>query len=273
MNQLIYDIGMHSGRDTEFYLKKGFSVIAVEADAKHIANAKKKFENEIEEGRLVIIDKAIAPAGVDEITFYVNDKFDDWGTIKPDWNRGMSSDFKNVTVKTVQLQSIIETYGMPYYMKIDIEGSDMLCLQSLQQMNASPHLLSIELLTPSNYKGQKMDCLEIICSLYALGYRKFKISDQSRLRYVKCPRPALEGDYIDFNFEGGFVSGTFGKELTGPFMSVDEVSKKYLDYFYSPPLLSFDLLKKIIEKTGIATFKRNTFYRGGWFDLHAYKEE
>ncbi len=273
MKRLIYDIGMHSGRDTEFYLKKGFSVIAVEADAKHVANAKKKFEKEIANGLLVIVDKAIAPAGVDEITFYVNDKFDDWGTIRPDWNRGMSSDFKTVTVKTVQLQSIIETYGMPYYMKIDIEGADMLCLQSLQQINTCPQLLSIELLTPSNYKDKKVDCLEIICSLYALGYRKFKVSDQSRLRYVKCPSPALEGEYINFNFEGGVISGPFGKELPGSFMSVDEVSRKYLDYFYNTPFLSFDLLKKVIEKTGLVTFKRNTFYRGGWFDLHAYKED
>lgn len=272
MKKLIYDIGMHSGRDTEFYLKKGFNVVAVEADAKHVANAKKKFEKEIEEGSLVIIDKAIAPAGVDEITFYINDKFDDWGTIRPDWNRGMSSDFKTVTVKTVQLQNIIEKHGMPYFMKIDIEGADMLCLQSLQQMNASPEMLSIELLTPSNYKDKKVDCLEIICSLYALGYRKFKVSDQSKLRYVKCPEPALEGNYVDFSFEGGFISGPFGKELKGPFMSVDEVSKKYLDYFYNAPLIDFDLVKRAIEKTGLTTFKRNTFYRGGWFDLHAFKE-
>ena len=29
---LIFDIGMHIGQDTEFYLKKGFRVVAIEAD-------------------------------------------------------------------------------------------------------------------------------------------------------------------------------------------------------------------------------------------------
>ncbi len=29
---LIIDVGMHTGRDTEFYLKKGFEVIAIEAN-------------------------------------------------------------------------------------------------------------------------------------------------------------------------------------------------------------------------------------------------
>ena len=29
---LIYDVGMHRGEDTAFYLRKGFRVVAVEAD-------------------------------------------------------------------------------------------------------------------------------------------------------------------------------------------------------------------------------------------------
>jgi 16S rRNA A1518/A1519 N6-dimethyltransferase RsmA/KsgA/DIM1 with predicted DNA glycosylase/AP lyase activity len=29
---LIYDVGMHHGEDTEFYLRKGFRVVAFEAD-------------------------------------------------------------------------------------------------------------------------------------------------------------------------------------------------------------------------------------------------
>jgi hypothetical protein len=28
---LIYDIGLHKGEDSEFYLKKGFRVVAIEA--------------------------------------------------------------------------------------------------------------------------------------------------------------------------------------------------------------------------------------------------
>ena len=30
---LIFDLGMHRGEDTELYLKKGFRVVAVDADA------------------------------------------------------------------------------------------------------------------------------------------------------------------------------------------------------------------------------------------------
>lgn len=30
--QLIYDVGGHLGEDTDFYLKKGFKVVAIEAN-------------------------------------------------------------------------------------------------------------------------------------------------------------------------------------------------------------------------------------------------
>ena len=69
MEKVIYDIGMHAGRDTEFYLKKGFKVIAVEANPILVEKAKAKFKDEINAGRLVIVDKAIAPDGTDTIEF------------------------------------------------------------------------------------------------------------------------------------------------------------------------------------------------------------
>ena len=271
MEKIIYDIGMHAGRDTEFYLKKGFKVVAIEANPALVEKATIKFKDDISTGRLIIIDKAIAPAGVDTIEFYTNDKHDDWGTIIPDWNRGQDAGFKSITVQTVPLQTIIQTHGVPYYMKIDIEGADMLCLQALKQMNVVPEYLSIELLTPNNYKNKNVDCLEILFYLYAMGYRKFKVSDQTALGSIKLPNPAREGNYADFNFSGGFVSGPFGKELEGPVYTIDQISKKYLDYFYSSPGLIKSMLVKIFRKAGISVVKKGDFHSNGWFDVHAYK--
>jgi hypothetical protein len=36
---LIYDVGLHLGEDSEFYLKKGFNVVAVEANPVNAAEA------------------------------------------------------------------------------------------------------------------------------------------------------------------------------------------------------------------------------------------
>lgn len=271
MEKIIYDIGMHVGRDTDFYLKKGFKVIAVEANPVLVKNAKATFKDAISAGRLTIIDKAIAPAGVDSIEFYTNDKHDDWGTIIPDWNRGQDPGFKSITVPTIQLETIVKTYGVPYFMKIDIEGADILCLQSLQQMKVMPEYLSIELLTPNNYKNKKVDCLEILFSLYAIGYRKFKVSDQTGLSSIKLPNPATEGNYVEADFSGGIVSGPFGKELEGPLLSIDEISRKYLDYFYASPGVVKSMLIKVCRKAGINILRKGDFHSNGWFDVHAYK--
>src|SRR6188474_1817321 len=170
MSKLIFDIGMHTGKDSEFYLKKGFNVIAIEANPKLVEKAKVNFREQIDSGQLVIINKAIAPGNIENIDFYINDDKDDWGTIVPEWNRSLSSNFYKITVPTTGLEEIIKTYGLPYYMKIDIEGADVLCLKQLLELKKTPDYLSIELLTPNNLKDKKVDSLEILIYLYCLGY-------------------------------------------------------------------------------------------------------
>lgn len=58
-NNLIYDVGMHKGEDTDYYLKKGFKVIAFEAEPNLAAKCRNRFTSDIENGKLVIIEGAI----------------------------------------------------------------------------------------------------------------------------------------------------------------------------------------------------------------------
>lgn len=270
MNKLIFDIGMHTGRDTEFYLKKGFNVVAIEANPFLVETSSKKFEKEIQNGQLIIINKAISESNDEEIKFYINKDKDDWGTILPDWNRGMNSNYETIYVKSTTLSSLIEKFGNPYFMKIDIEGADILCLKSLLKTNHTPDYLSIELLTPSNFNGTQ-NCLEIISHLNALNYRKFQISDQSKNKLVKCPNPSLEGNYVDYSF-GGDCSGLFGKELNSTIYSLDEIAQMYLDYFYQKNSPKETLLTKIKRKLGLNQPTPDiVFHPNGWFDLHAIK--
>ena len=52
---LIYDVGMHRGQDTDFYLKKGYEVIAFEANPDNADFGRKRFSKEIEEGRIDLL--------------------------------------------------------------------------------------------------------------------------------------------------------------------------------------------------------------------------
>ena len=73
-------------------------------------------------------------------------------------------------VPTVKLASLLSEYTHIDLLKIDIEGADVLCLKSLINQDHLPEHLSIELLTPNNLAGKKVNSLEIISYLYVLGF-------------------------------------------------------------------------------------------------------
>jgi FkbM family methyltransferase len=84
-NNLIYDVGMHLGEDTAYYLKKGFKVIAFEADPNLILECKNRFQNELNNGKLIIVEGAIvdfskAESQIEYVSFYKNKSVSVWGT-------------------------------------------------------------------------------------------------------------------------------------------------------------------------------------------------
>jgi hypothetical protein len=54
-DDLIYDVGLHKGEDAEFYLRKGFRVVAFEADPDLIAFCKGRLKEFIDQGQLTIV--------------------------------------------------------------------------------------------------------------------------------------------------------------------------------------------------------------------------
>ena len=60
IGNLIYDIGMNNGDDTAYYLQRGFRVIAVEANPALVSQAIQRFEREVAEDRLVVLNVGIA---------------------------------------------------------------------------------------------------------------------------------------------------------------------------------------------------------------------
>src|SRR6516165_6058266 len=87
---LIYDVGLHKGEDAEFYLHKGFRVVAFEADPDLIASCKERLKEFIDNGQLTIIEGAIVgfdviTSGPKKVRFYKNCENSVWGTVCSDW--------------------------------------------------------------------------------------------------------------------------------------------------------------------------------------------
>ena len=145
-DSLIFDIGCHRGEDSDFYLKKGFRVIAVEANPALCRELKQKFADQIADGRFVIVEKAIAEqAG--EVEFFVNEKASIWGTIRAEMvkrNQYSGAMFTKIVVPAITFASLVEQFGIPYYLKIDIEGADLLCQEGLLPFRKRPRFVSFE---------------------------------------------------------------------------------------------------------------------------------
>jgi FkbM family methyltransferase len=119
-------IGMHNGDDKAYYLRRKFNVIAIEANPTLVAAAAKRFDAEIKTGQLKILNIGIA-AEEGEFPFWVSEKVSQWSS----FDRGLASrdgsPHHEVRVTCKRLRTVLNEFGVPYYLKI-IQGNDTLCI-------------------------------------------------------------------------------------------------------------------------------------------------
>jgi FkbM family methyltransferase len=270
---LVYDIGMHRGEDTDFYLRKGFSVIGFEADPHLVGQCKIRFQDALATGRLRIVEGAIAPHSAgDSVTFYANaDSV--WGTIHPSWaerNASLGAESRKITVKRVDLHKTLQEQGMPHFMKIDIEGSDVFVLNVLSEYDCRPTYISIE--------SDKCECSALraeITTLVGLGYSKFRAVQQAMIPGSTLTTKTRKGEELDYTFEN-HASGPFGYDVAQAWRSADEIIDDYrgiVDRYRAFGDRSlFVKLPRGVRKLLELAYKLRTGYRGhlpGWFDTHA----
>lgn len=264
---LIYDVGMHKGEDTEYYLKKGFRVIAFEADNELVEENKKKFSKPITEGALIIVEGAIVDEPtLDKVRFFKNLDNTAWGTTDLNWairNENLGARNQEIEVHAIDFSKSLERYGIPYYMKIDIEGADLVCLEALGQYHIKPSYLSVE--------SEKVNFDKLVHELdilTELGYAEFTAVQQAAK--TKIPIHSKEGKQISHRFARG-SSGLFGRDLNN-WVAKNDVLQEYRRIFAR------------YERYGDSTFwQQNRLARlslhvlsklvgrpiAGWYDTHA----
>lgn len=270
-DDLIFDLGMHRGEDTHFYLAKGFRVVAFEADPDLIAKCEERFADEIAAGRLTIVKGAIVEnaAETPTITFYKNPNVTVWGTVDPKWakrNERAGWESEEITVATVEFRACVEQYGMPYYMKIDIEGADMLSLETLGEFEQRPDYVSIESSKTSLAAiDHELDVLE------GLGFDRFKAVQQATIPGTRAPRPAREGRDIDYQLARD-SSGVFGRELADEWQTRAQVRRTYGRIFVGYRLFGNDTFMRTNRfARRVWRWLQRTTRRPipGWYDTHA----
>jgi len=232
--KIIFDVGLHIGQDTEFYLKKGYKVIAIEANQFLVSQALKRFSKQVVQNDLIVLNYAISDSfGVAQ--FYINNDRSEWSSLEKELGSRESS-FRAVEVQTCTLSSIMDTFGTPYYVKIDIEGCDLMALRQIAMSQHRPKYISVE-------NGQKA-FLDVFLTM---GYDRFKFVNQAEVPNVNLSNPPLEGEFIQFKFPFG-SSGPFGEEAPGEWLTSKEV-EHLIDAYWSRPDRDPNI--------------------HGWYDLHA----
>jgi len=175
-SDLIYDMGMYEGEDTEFYLASGYRVLAIEADPDLVAKARARFLKDLSSGRLSILNLGIS----DEPSikkFWICEPNRNWNSFYRDFAARNGCAHHSIDVPTERFGTILREHGIPLYLKIDIEGSDGLCLSALLSAPL-PKFISVE---DGGLDGNS-GVPRVLANLHSLGYRYFNFVSQGNFR-------------------------------------------------------------------------------------------
>jgi FkbM family methyltransferase len=238
---LIFDIGACEGNDTSYYLRKGFQVVALEADPLMHEHLRRRFAQEIADGSVIVLNMVASDASGSVVQFWRNELYQ--ALSSADFDKAQFREhLVPHSVPSANWRDLIRLRGIPHYCKVDIEGGESRFLRSMLGSDAYPAFISAECHT-----------FEPIEVLSELGYHHFKFVNQTMLSPLisTIPNPPLEGNYVpDPDWSG--ASGPFGRELPDHWLTFDEATE------------IFGMIMRL------KTFR--AILAPYWFDCHAARE-
>ena len=176
IEDLVYDVGLGDGADTAYYLAKGRRVLAIDANPTAVSRVSTQFADAIKAKRLEVLNIGISGSeGVK--SFWICDGRPEWSSFHPSIASRDGMPHHEVTVECQSFASVLEQFGVPRYLKLDIEGSEIHCLRELRGPDL-PRYISFE---KSGYEVQALRILE------GLGYTGFKMISQFHFLPVEFP--------------------------------------------------------------------------------------
>jgi FkbM family methyltransferase len=183
---MFFDIGSNEGKWSLANISKCDKIIAIDA----APGAFNKLVNFCRNDKIIPLNYAVCNNNGNDITFYVAQR-DVLSTINKHWLTSDTSRFYNepyteITCKTITIDKLIEEYGVPDLIKIDVEGGEYECISSLTQ---KVNLLCFE--WASELNNITFKCLDY---LFDLGFTQFYIQNMDDYTF----RPQ-ENDFYDIS--------------------------------------------------------------------------
>jgi FkbM family methyltransferase len=165
---LIFDIGANIGYKSDIFLRLGANVVAVEPDENCQQILKEKFlKYRLKKRPFVLVGKAVSEDAALE-TMWIDAPGSAKNTLSKKWAETLREDetrFGNRldfgqsrNVETVSLEQLITTHGLPFFIKIDVEGYELNVLRALKR--AVPYL-SFEVNLPE-FRSEGSECVRVL---------------------------------------------------------------------------------------------------------------
>jgi FkbM family methyltransferase len=215
-SRVIFDVGANNGDDVPYYLHKANVVVAIEANPALCDYMQTRFASEIRCGRLFVVNcVATEKTAQEPVEFYIHKTHHVLSSfVAPPPQR--RNEYGCVRLRSRSIVDLVSQFGIPHYLKLDIEGYDSHLLRALFAESIFPDYLSAE-----------CSSFEPLVLMAAIGsYHAFKLVDGWSVARTYRDRQITSLGLrirVPYSFPR-HSAGPFGEDIDGPWMALDEAA-------------------------------------------------
>jgi len=133
--KMIFDIGANVGEWTNTNINNSDKFISIEASPSTYINLYNRLKDN---SKVVCLNYAVCNNNCEDVTFYNCNSCHFLSTLNEEWlssdkSRFYGEKYTEIKVPSITIDKLLETYGIPELIKIDVEGGEDKCVFSLTQ--------------------------------------------------------------------------------------------------------------------------------------------